>query len=1468
MFGMKKGIRFLLWLGICWMMVSFLACGEGKGAVTLCQADSLNRQAYEVRYKDWRLSEKLAHRAMEVGGGYPSVKAEALNNLAFCAFIQMDFERADSLLGEVYEETTNELECLVADVGMMKICQRTAMNKEFYDYRNSALRRMKRIGEDEEAMKDAGILRRFNYACSEFSITSSVYYFYLQQEPQSLEAINEVDVNRELDGDMAQLLYYYYMKGSGGLYQASTPEEVVVGEFDYLMDCLTLSHEQGYVYFEANASQAMAELLINKKNYELLLEERPGMMRAINQKDLPWEELVIGFAQSALRLFKQYDDWYQISGTYRTLASCYNELGHHEKALKHLSDALSYVNLHHEKFYHCQDTLDRLKPYIPEATHSIELDWINAEGIKTVPEWIARFREQLSVTYSALGMKPQSDYNRNIYLDILDYTRQDKELESRYQALEEESNLLNLLLMLVMGGLVGLIGLLMYLNHRWRIRNTLYVERLKEALEISRRITASVPSDAEDLEDVIEAIMASMKNRLMALVGASDMSIHPIGEECEERMPTEKGIVLKDSEGTPIALWKVEMPSVFRREDKALLEVIVPYLSWTLENGLAMIKLGDERRRLEKEQYVHNQHLVENKRQNLVKKACLFLVTGIMPYIDRVVNEVHKLISFNYLSQKEIKEEKYQYIGELIDRINEYNDILALWIKTRQGSLNLNIENFALNPLFEVLQKGRRNFDLKEQAFKVEPTDVWVKADKALTLFMMNTLMENARKYTQSGGSVQIYAREEADYVEISVQDNGPGLSEEDVACILHEKVYDSGKIGLQTASDVEALQKSKGSGFGLMNCRGIIEKYRKTNDIFRVCSFQVESRLGEGSRFYFRLPKGVRRMIGVALLMVAVFSTGCGQRSMASEESVVNTHLVDSMMNDSLLMEANRLANQVYEANLGGRYADAVVYADSALTCMNRHFLKYASFVAPLLQLVGEGSSAEVEWYASRFETDYYTLLDVRNEAAVAYLALSELDAYRYNNQAYTALYKQISVDASLEEYCERMKLSAINKTIAIILCVVLVLALLVGYYLFYWRHRLNYRFGLEQVLEINRRALAVPSTWKEDSGEFISELVDVLVKEVNELVSLDALGIAVVAEGSSDLHFVFSATDEEVGDMKEEMCRTFGRLEPEWNEEKKIGCLPLSVEVAGENRYLGVLGLKGAYHSSKEDDRLMLELVAGYVSILVYNAIELVAQKYRDIEVAQDEARRILREEHLLHVQNMVLDNCLSTIKHETIYYPNRIKQIVDRLKGGLSEEEEHRQMDTISELIVYYKDIFTILSSCAARQLEEVTFRRGGVKVADLLEAAHKHLKRVTRKSALNVTWKVEAEPVSVTGDGIQLRFLLENLVNEALTCPLEGQLEWQIYKEGDFVRFNFIDRRRNFSQEELNQLFYPHLSRIQRQGEGVLTGTEYLICKQIIRDHDEFAGRRGCRINACPAEGGGFMVWFTLPVRSRI
>ena len=286
-----------------------------------------------------------------------------------------------------------------------------------------------------------------------------------------------------------------------------------------------------------------------------------------------------------------------------------------------------------------------------------------------------------------------------------------------------------------------------------------------------------------------------------------------------------------------------------------------------------------------------------------------------MPYIDRVSNEVHKLQSASYTREEEVKRGKFRYIDELIVRINEYNEILARWIKMRQGALSLNIENFALNELFLMISKGRRTFEMKRQELIVHETGAVVKADKALTLFMVNTLTENARKYTQEGGRIEVSATETDTYVEISVTDNGPGLSKEDVSLIQDEKVYDSGQIGLATAADAGELKKQKGHGFGLMNCRGIIEKYRKTSPVFEVCLFRVESSPGKGSRFYFRLPRGVRRMLGMCLLVLMPFlGGGCMHSAPVDGRQAVPDSIAGY---DSLLRVANDYANMVYECNV-----------------------------------------------------------------------------------------------------------------------------------------------------------------------------------------------------------------------------------------------------------------------------------------------------------------------------------------------------------------------------------------------------------------------------------------------------------------------------------------------------------------------------------------------------------------------
>ena len=1459
------GLVLALWLGLLAM------CGcvrPARLAEADRQADSLNSLSYEMRYKNLAEAERLAESALLVADRSTSRRAEALNGLAFCAFMKMDFERSAGLYRQASEAGRNEIERLVADVGLMKICQRTSMNKEFYDYRNSALRRMRRLQEDRGYLRDPRLRKRLNYALSEFYIVSGVYYYYLEQDRESLASIDSISPVM-LRGDRGQWLYYMYMRGSGGMYEASTREEVVKGEFSYLVECLQESAKGGYVYFEANSLQAMAELLNFRSNRVLLERERPGLLRMVNPEGLPLDSLPLNFARHALRLFKDYGDWYQISGTYRTIATYYNFAGQSDRALPNLKAALDYVNLHHERYYHCEDTTDRLRTYIPGQTSSIELSWINDEGIKTVPEWIARLREQLSRSYSALGMKAESDYNRNVYLDILDYTRQDKELESRYSALEREGRQLNVLLTMVIGGFLVMAVLFVLLNRYWKRRNGLYVARLKRLLLLCQRVTGAVPTDATTQEEVAEAVCKAVKGDLQEMFHADGIRITWAAEEEREDFQPEKGEVrpfplVSPGKSEAVGTLWLALSLPMKKEDSDLVELLLPYLAWTLENGLNLVSLDDERKRLEKEQYVHRQHLVENKCRNEVKKACLAIVTGILPFIDRVANEIRKLRSGIGKMPEDVTENKLGYIGELTDKINEYNDILALWIKMRQGTLSLKIENFALQELFSVVAKGRRSFEMRRQQLTVEDTSAVVKADKALTLFMINTLAENARKYTQEGGHISLSATEAEDYVEISVSDDGPGLSENDIHRILDEKVYDPGAIGMETAADASLLHGQKGHGFGLMNCKGIIEKYRKTNKVFEVCRFRIESTVGKGSRFCFRLPKGVRKALLVAGVVCMACLGGCGRTGSGLQDVPGSAAEVSGY--DSLLAIADYYANWVYDCNVNGDYRSAIELADSVFHYMNAHYQEYSGKEGPLLALDGEGESGELAWLADRFDTDYHILLDVRNEVAVASLALKDFRRYRYNNGAYASLYKRLSRDTSLEEYCVQMRKSAGNKRIALCIFVLIVLGCLAAYYGLYLRRRLRYRYHIEEVFAINRAVFSA-SMRTEGEGDVAERVVRHMFREMNELVALDNLALAVVDEETHKLKFACyrKVADEEwYGRVRR--CYEIRRLQ--WAEGLEWSCLPLWVEAGGERHCVGVMALRMARPYVREEDRLLVELVGNYLAVILYNTIVQVNRKFHDIELAQDEARRAVFEENQLHVQNMVLDNCLSTIKHETVYYPNRIRQMAGRL-GAADPAERKEMLGDMAELVEYYKDVFSLLTSCAARQLEEVTFRRSEVDMKELAEGMRKYVARQTRRLDFQLELEVGAEPLYATGDAVLLRFLLENLVDEAVRVPVSGRLRLDVVRDGSFVRVSFTDSRRDMSQEELDALFYPDKKRMCAQDNGqTLTGTEYLVCKQIVRDHDEFAGKRGCRINACKAEGGGFKVWFTVPFRKKM
>jgi hypothetical protein len=544
----------------------------------------------------------------------------------------------------------------------------------------------------------------------------------------------------------------------------------------------------------------------------------------------------------------------------------------------------------------------------------------------------------------------------------------------------------------------------------------------------------------------------------------------------------------------------------------------------------------------------------------------------------------------------------------------------------------------------------------------------------------------------------------------------------------------------------------------------------------------------------------------------------------------------------ESLLDQASDYANDAYYSNVNGNFEDALVYIDSAMICLNAHYRHYAPQPDYPIELVGEDKPAELEWWNSTFNSDFHVILDIRNEAAVAFLALKQWDAYNYNNVAYTTLYKLLGEDRSLEAYCNALERSTRNRTVAIILAGCLMAVLLAGYYFLYIRKRLVNRWNLEQLLEINKQVFAAirADDISEDELQAIPQRIEENAFDtINELVPINRMVISV-----QDQPEIIPATpDTPYTDME---------------------AFPLIVDTDNGNRRVGTLYLELRDKNRTDDaSRLTLELVARYIAIVIYNTVMRLSVKYRDVETAHDEAARAAREDSVLHVQNQVLDNCLSTIKHETVYYPNKIKQLVGKLRTGqIPPRKVQETLRAIDELIEYYKDIFTILSSCASRQLEEVTFRRTAVDVQQLFDYAEKYFAKVA-KGRNPVTFQTlpPTDPLVVSGDLTQLRFLLECLITEALSAvptdhhtPLSGALSLQAAPDGDYIRFSFTDLRRQKSPDELHALFYP-----SRQH-----GAEYLLCKQVIRDHDEFAGQRGCRINAEQATGGnGFTVYFTVP-----
>lgn len=187
----------------------------------------------------------------------------------------------------------------------------------------------------------------------------------------------------------------------------------------------------------------------------------------------------------------------------------------------------------------------------------------------------------------------------------------------------------------------------------------------------------------------------------------------------------------------------------------------------------------------------------------------------------------------------EMYQEFFQDINSEVDRLNNIISDLLTLVRLDQREIPMNIVSVDLNEMTQNILKRLIPLAKKKEIKLIYEShkDITAEIDEVKFTLALSNLIENAIKYTPSGGEVKVIIQSDVQDALITIQDTGIGIAKKEQSKIF-ERFY---------RTDKTRNRETGGTGLGLSITYKTVVMHNG--------SIQVESEEGEGSTFTVQIP-------------------------------------------------------------------------------------------------------------------------------------------------------------------------------------------------------------------------------------------------------------------------------------------------------------------------------------------------------------------------------------------------------------------------------------------------------------------------------------------------------------------------------------------------------------------------------------------------------------------------------------